>query len=238
MRMSVVAHQVEVLDRLVRTTRINKLLTDFKSQSHPRDTSTDMLSLDWVTARNVEMKTGSNEEIIMRIALLPLRLNLDQLAVVFLGHFYEYVAKYFDDVESTPPPGDSPTPTPNDPQKAAFVKLCHIDPVFVQVDYEPRVTNYYNLIRKGDLSELVGIVPLRHAYVSLSEVTTRGTTGWDKLGQAVCDEWMTDCVRIHGPTVLAGVAGIRPLTQVAKATMEIVKGPVNQCVQSALILHS
>ena len=88
--------------------------------------------------------------------------------------------------------------------------------------------NYYNLIRNRDLSELVGIVPLRHAYLSLSEVTTRGTTGWDKLAAAVFDEWMTDCIRIHGPTVLAGVAGIRPLTQVYRAGIDVMRGPLDQ----------
>mmetsp|Transcript_10364 Transcript_10364/g.31195 ORF Transcript_10364/g.31195 Transcript_10364/m.31195 type:complete len:1780 (-) Transcript_10364:95-5434(-) len=222
MRVSVTIHQIEILDRLVRTTRINKLMTDFKTPSHPRDTSADMVALDWVTARNPEMKAGTDEEIILRLALLPLRLNLDQLAVIFLAQFYEYVDKYFLVEEDQERDQEAQA----DPIRPTFVKLCHIDPVFVQVDYEPRVSNYYNLIRKGDLSELVGIVPLRHAYVSLSGVTTRGTTGWDKLSKAVFDEWMTDCIRIHGPTVLSGVAGIRPLTRVAQATFDIVREPV------------
>ena len=58
-----VGHQVEILDRLVQTTGINKLLTDFKTDSQPREHSSDMVTLDWVTVRTPEMEHGLDEEV-------------------------------------------------------------------------------------------------------------------------------------------------------------------------------
>lgn len=69
---------------------------------------------------------------------------------------------------------------------------------------------------------------LKNACISLSGVTLRGASGFNKLAVCLWDEWFRDCIRIHGPAVLASVGGIRPLVEVVKANFEIVTGPIEQ----------
>lgn len=198
-----------------------------------------------MTLRNPTLAHGYNEEVILRVETLPLTLNIDQDAIVFLLKFFNFeptpMSSDFEEVgldgEISPQepfqgvPGSDGSENPQRETTGApgvYFKLCQIHAVSARIDYEPKNCDYSKLFFGGDLSELAGVIPLRHAMLRLSEVSVRGVSGVDALITSVWNEWMRDCIRIHGPAVLAGVAGMRPLTSMMSATAGMVREPLNQ----------
>ena len=76
----------EIIDRVI-ASKIRKMLYEYCSESMPRRKHTNMISVRATTHRNADNK----EESELKIAIKPLRVNIDQDTLLFLGQFFSTV---------------------------------------------------------------------------------------------------------------------------------------------------
>ena len=73
-----------------------------------------------------------NEELMVRLAMLPLRLNLDQDTLDFLITFFAFMQAY--EIRLA---GERPPEAPKAPDvPPSYIKLCLISPILVLIDYD------------------------------------------------------------------------------------------------------
>ena len=77
---------LEIIDRVI-ASKIKKMLYEYCSESMPRRKHTNMISVRATTHRNADNK----EESELKIAIKPLRVNIDQDTLLFLGQFFSSV---------------------------------------------------------------------------------------------------------------------------------------------------
>lgn len=127
---------------------INKFLTDYYTAQQPREWDVPSVRLDYVTLRTAAATAtaAAQEEAVVRLAAVPLSVNIDQDALNFLVKFFSF----------------APPPWPALTQAAVtvaptFFKLCVIESLQVTVDYQPKRVKYSALLR-GQFEELLGLV--------------------------------------------------------------------------------
>lgn len=77
---------VEIIDR-VAASKIKKMLYEYCSETMPRRKHTNMITVKATTFRNADSK----EESELKISMKPLRINIDQDTLLFLGEFFSNV---------------------------------------------------------------------------------------------------------------------------------------------------
>ena len=76
-RLAFLVRDLEIRDRLAQS-NINKFLYQYTTESMPRQSHTNMVSLKVLTTRP-ELETDvDEEEVSVRLSVLPIRLNIDQ----------------------------------------------------------------------------------------------------------------------------------------------------------------
>ena len=80
-------HDIEVIDR-VSASKIKKMLYEYSSESMPKKPHRNMVSIKATTHHN---QTDKHEECDLRISVKPLRINIDQDTLMFVGEFFSTV---------------------------------------------------------------------------------------------------------------------------------------------------
>lgn len=152
-----------------------------------RETGSSVLRLSLSTHRPAS-SLGATESV-LRVAVLPLRLHVDQAAVEFFTRFGGFRDKRFlfdpiyDDV--------------------LYLSRALIDSVRVNLDYKPRKLDYVGL-RSGNTSELMNLFVLDGARITLRSAVVRGVT-IDRLGPVLDALWLPDIRTTQLPGVAAGL---------------------------------
>ncbi|XP_013385934.1 autophagy-related protein 2 homolog B-like [Lingula anatina] len=95
-RQILIINQVEIRDRLA-SSQINKFLYQYTSEATPRQTHANMVFLKAMHIRP-DLTVLSQKECSLRVSLLPLRLNIDQDALIFLRTYINEIC----DIQPSP----------------------------------------------------------------------------------------------------------------------------------------
>lgn len=115
---------------------------------------------------------GDEEEYRISVALLPLRLELDQHCFAFIGRLKEHVESLImvpsHQEESQVIPG-------------LFMQQVDIQPFTVTIDYSP-VAADLQALRQGNLLEMLNILPWTSVHLKFRHLTLLGMEGVTALG--------------------------------------------------------
>lgn len=190
------------------------------------------------------------EEYRLALALLPLRLRLDQDVVAFLSSFGGAVAS-----AAAPAPAAAPSDAPAGaaaaaPAGADFPAGCYAGegdeedyaaPYFqcvdvracgVLIDYRPRRVDVAAL-RDGSFAELLNLVPWGGVDLSLKALRLHGLVGWDGLAAAAAREWLSHVARTQAHKFVTGVAPISSVCRVGSAVAGLLAVPATHFAAGA-----
>lgn len=126
-------------------------------------------------------------------------------------------------------------------EDGVYLKFVSIGPLFIRVDWEvcanpistvltqtqpKRVT--YSKLFQGELSELIGLVYLNEATISLNSVSVRGIKGFSRLAANLGEQYLVQVKTTQVPSILSGIPGVRPVSTVVSAGVNIVREPALQ----------
>ncbi|KAK6430573.1 autophagy-related protein 2 [Oleoguttula sp. CCFEE 5521] len=209
----------EIYD-LVPTSTWKKFLTRMPSDG----TRQLFLPMVHINLLNVLTKPSlSMSEIVMHVAVQPLRLHVDQDALDFITRFFEFK--------------DSNAPPPTPPNEQPFLQRIEVETVDLQLDYKPKKIDYGSL-RSGHTSEFMNFVILDQANIRLKHVIIYGLQGFDPLHKTLNDIWMPDVTRNQLPTVLAGLAPVRSLVNIGTGVRDVVAIPIREYKKDGRIVRS
>ena len=211
--------KLEVFDHLP-TSTWRKFAT-YMHEAGEREVDTSMVHLELLNVKPVADLDAT--EIVMRLTLLPLRLHVDQDALDFLARFFEFK----DDSVS---PSIAPSAPP-------FIQRAEVNPVRLRLDYKPKKVDYAGL-RSGRTTEFMNFFILDRADMLLRRIILHGVSGFDRLGLMLNDIWSPDVRRNQLPTVLSGLAPVRPLVDVASGVRDLIAVPIREYKKDGRIVRS
>jgi autophagy-related protein 2 len=162
------------------------------------------------------------EEYRLTMALLPVRLKLDQDVVAFLHAFVGCVSAAVAAVDN--PMEAALAATGTEPPAPPYFQKVEIWGTGVMLDYRPRRVDIAAL-RDGDAMELLNLVPWGGVDLNLKPLRLIGVEGWDGLGVAAATEWLQYCARTQAHKFLTGVAPIRSVVRVGGAVAGLLAVP-------------
>jgi autophagy-related protein 2 len=182
------------------------------------------------------------EEYRLGLALLPVRLRLNQDVIAFLVTFCGAVSEAVAAVENPLTAAVAAAAAAAEAAAAADDGsgggtggvLTTVQPPYFQkvviwgtgvsVDYCPRTVDIAAL-RDGDFLELLNLVPWGGVDLALKPLRFNGLVGWDGLAAAAAQEWMSHVGRTQAHKFLTGVAPIRSVVRVGGAVAALLAGP-------------
>jgi autophagy-related protein 2 len=164
--------------------------------------------------------SGANNN---QVTVLPVRLFIDQDALDFITRFFEFKDE---DADNEPKPGNGP-----------FIQRLEVTMVPVKMDYKPKKVDYAGL-RSGHTSEFMNFFVLDGAGFCLKKVICYGIVAPDRVQKMLKDLWTEDITTNQLPTVLAGLASVRPLVDVTSGLQNLVLVPMREYKKDGRILRS
>lgn len=189
-----------------------------------------------------------SDEYRLGVALLPIRLRLNQDLVSFLVLFFSSVADAVAAVENPLTAAVAATSAAavgasaegatgsNSSTATAVPASSGVQPPFFQkvvvwgtgvcVHYCPRRVDIAAL-RDGDFLELLNLVPWGGVDLTLKPLRFTGVVGWDGLAAGLASEWLGYVAKTQAHKFLAGVAPIRSVIKVSSAVATLLSGPAS-----------
>ncbi|KAF3041656.1 autophagy- protein 2 [Didymella heteroderae] len=186
-----------------------------------RELDRPMINLNLLTVKPVTDLAAS--ELVIRVAVLPLRLHVDQDALDFITRFFEFKD---DSVEKPAAPSEQP-----------FIQRLEVQAVQLKLDYKPKRVDYGG-IRSGHTTEFMNFLILDGSDITLRHAIVYGITSFDKLHKTLNDVWMPDVKRNQLPGVLSGLAAVRPLVNVGSGMRDLVVVPMREYQKDGRIVRS
>jgi autophagy-related protein 2 len=159
----------------------------------------------------------------MQVTVLPVRLFIDQDALDFMTRFFEFKDE---DAEKETKSGNGP-----------FIQRLEVGTVPVMMDYKPKKVDYAGL-RSGHTSEFMNFFVLDRARFSLKKIICYGIVAPDRVQKMLKDLWTEDITTNQLPTVLAGLASVRPLVDVTSGLQNLILVPMREYKKDGRILRS
>ena len=211
--------KLEIFDNLPTSTW--KKFATYMSEAGEQQINTNMVHLELLNVKPVAELSAS--EMVLKLTILPLRLHVDQDAVDFLSRFFEFK-------DDSAPASESPSPPP-------FLQRVEVNPVQLKLDYKPKKVDYAGL-RSGRTTEFMNFIILDRADILLRRVILYGVSGFDRMGIMLNNIWSPDVRSNQLPRVLAGLAPIRPLVDVAGGVRELVAVPMREYRKDGRVVRS
>jgi autophagy-related protein 2 len=210
--------QFEIFDN-VPTSTWKKFLT----QQHGGDTqeiARPMVHIELLNRKTIQEREAT--DLMIHVAVQPLRLHVDQDALDFITRFTEFK----DNTAEPPSPSDQP-----------FLSRVEVDTVDLQLDYKPKKIDYVGL-RSGLATEFMNFVILDQANIRLRHAIVYGIRGFEPLHKTLNDVWMPDVKRNQLPTILAGLAPMRSLVNIGSGVRDVVAIPIREYKKDGRIVRS
>uniref|UniRef100_A0A674CJ14 Autophagy related 2A n=1 Tax=Salmo trutta TaxID=8032 RepID=A0A674CJ14_SALTR len=255
-----IVQELEVRDRLA-SSQLNKFLYLYTSESMPRRTHSNMLT---VKALQVCPDSGvGGPECCLRVSLLPLRLNIDQDALFFLKDFFSSLAAgvnpYLpvdlaaesDGTETTAGLGPDLTAsvettyseqssssagsTSSTDQPIYFREFRFTSEVPIWLDYQGK----HVVIEQGTFAGiLIGLAQLNCSELKLKRLCCRhGLLGVDKVIQYAVTEWLTDIRKNQLPGILGGLGPMHSVVQLFHGVRDLFWMPIEQYRRDGRIIR-
>ncbi|KAM0707211.1 hypothetical protein Q7P35_006542 [Cladosporium inversicolor] len=210
--------QFEIFDN-VPTSTWKKFLTQ-QQTGGTQEISRPMVHIELLNRKTIQEREAT--DLMIHVAVQPLRLHVDQDALDFITRFTE-----FKDSAATPPsPSDQP-----------FLSRVEVDTVDLQLDYKPKNVDYVGL-RSGLATEFMNFVILDQANIQLRHAIVYGIRGFEPLHKTLNDVWMPDVKRNQLPTILAGLAPVRSLVNIGTGVRDVVAIPIREYKKDGRIVRS
>ncbi|KAG1140944.1 hypothetical protein G6F37_009155 [Rhizopus arrhizus] len=217
-------NDMSVIDN-IKTSAWKKLLGYMKSAVMCREDGESMVHLELTSLRPIP----DQQELRLKVKLLPIRLYVDQDALNFLVDFFTFDKLILKSTKLVD--------APKDPKKDdTFFQYVNIQPVTLKIDYKPKYINYSNL-KEGQLAELINLFSLDGAEMSLCSIKLTGITGIDPLLDKIAQAWLPHIKQTQVPHMVSGVAPIRSLTNLGTGVADLVLLPVQQYRKDGRIIR-
>ncbi|KAJ1550607.1 autophagy- protein 2 [Nowakowskiella sp. JEL0078] len=213
-RMSLSVRDIEIIDN-VRSSKWRMFLS-YLSDEIPRETNSDMIQIEILSVRP-SPETSSDEELRLKVKVLPLRFHIDQDALVCLIRFFSF---------EDPQKGLMPEKDNTD-SKEPFIQFCQVYPITVKIDYKPKRVDYANL-QGGNFVEIMNFFPLDGAEMTLRDVKLTGQQGWNRLIEGLIREWLPHIRDTQVPRVVSGVSGVKSVVNVSSGIADLILLPIEQ----------
>ncbi|GIL88933.1 hypothetical protein Vretifemale_16845 [Volvox reticuliferus] len=196
-------------------------------RGRPRDSRAPLVALALTAVRpNPAACDPRDEEFRLAVALLPLRLKLNQDILSYLTWYGTSVSTALKPAAAvlasmqaalSELDGCEPLPPP-------FFQRAQIRGFSVMLDYRPRRVDI-GALAEGRLLELLNLVPLGGVDLVCKSLRLAGVQGWDGLGAAVLREWLNDIARTQAHKFITGLAPINAVVKVGSAVATLVSAP-------------
>jgi autophagy-related protein 2 len=210
--------QFEIFDN-VPTSTWKKFLTQ-QHAAGTQELARPMVHIQLLSQKTVQERDAT--DLMIHVAVQPLRLHVDQDALDFITRFTEFK----DSTAEPPSPSDQP-----------FLSRVEIDTVDLQLDYKPKKVDYVGL-RSGLATEFMNFVILDQAHIRLRHAIVYGIRGFEPLHKTLNDVWMPDVKRNQLPTILTGLAPIRSLANIGTGVRDVVAIPIREYKKDGRIVRS
>ncbi|KAI5741739.1 hypothetical protein M8J76_016678 [Diaphorina citri] len=238
-RQVILIHDVEIRDRLA-SSNINKFLYAYSSKARPRQSHAHMVVLKALHLRSEH----SREELesCLKVSLLPLRLNIDQDAILFLFTFASELSGIAEDKEnlsdtaSVSSTESSPASSSGSKKSPIFIKSFVFSPeVLIRLDYQGKHVD----MSHGPLAGiLMGLAQLNCSEIRLKKINHRhGLLGFNKLLSFMQAEWSQDIYKNQLPSLLGGVGPMYSLVQLAQGIRDLFWLPIEQYQKDGRIVR-
>lgn len=166
---------------------------------------------------------ASSEEYRLHIAIEPIKINLDYVALEFFRTFFSNsqdssvpslsTAAALGSAAGTAAALGNPDEVTESKttdakvshtKNAMYFQLCHIAPLIVNIDYCPQVDEV--ALTQGDYLQLLNILPLEGLELTLAEVKLHGVLGWATIVESMVSSWVEDITRTQLHRILSGIA--------------------------------
>uniref|UniRef100_A0A673KXT8 Autophagy-related protein 2 homolog A-like n=1 Tax=Sinocyclocheilus rhinocerous TaxID=307959 RepID=A0A673KXT8_9TELE len=225
-----IVQELEVRDRLA-SSQINKFLYLYTSESMPRRAHSNMLT---VKALQVMPESGlGGPECCLRVSLLPLRLNIDQVLIMREPFFsteqimfhirlrksrvrFHFLGRTF-------------------LLEGLFQEFRFTSEVPIWLDYHGK----HVVIEQGTFAGiLIGLAQLNCSELKLKRLCCRhGLLGVDKVIQYAVNEWLTDIRKNQLPGILGGVGPMHSVVQLFHGVRDLFWMPIEQYRKDGRIIR-
>ena len=210
--------QFEIFDNIP-TSTWKKFLTNQHAVG-TQELARPMVHIQLLSQKTIQERDAT--DLMIHVAVQPLRLHVDQDALDFITRFTEFK----DSAAEPPSPSDQP-----------FLSRVEIDTVDLQLDYKPKKVDYVGL-RSGLATEFMNFVILDQAHIRLRHAIVYGIQGFEPLHKTLNDVWMPDVKRNQLPTILTGLAPIRSLANIGTGVRDVVAIPIREYNKDGRIVRS
>ncbi|KAF9120435.1 autophagy- protein 2 [Mortierella sp. 14UC] len=240
--LAVRVREFEIIDNL-KTSHWHKFLSHQRhdsSSANPRSTQSNMVRIDLDGVRPVV--SASTVEYRLRVRILPLRLYIDQDALMFLIKFFVQGTGGGGGGPSgagdTQPEGMAAVPDNVEKKKPneIYFQSVQLGEIAVKMDYKPKHVDYTGL-SGGNFVELMNFFHLDAAEMTLQEVRLHGINGFAKMGQDLVAAWLPHIRSTQVPNMVSGLTPIRSLVNLGSGIADLVLLPIEQYKRDGHIIR-
>ncbi|KAF9426358.1 autophagy- protein 2 [Podila epigama] len=235
--------EFEIIDNL-KSSLWHKFLSHQRIDTHagvPRQSLSNMIRVDLDGVRPVV--SASTVEYRLNVKILPLRLYIDQDALIFLIRFFvQGTSGNSEGVggAGTRSDGDVSGPSSDDGESKKpselYFQSVRLGELAVKLDYKPKHVDYTGL-SGGNFVELMNFFHLDAAEMTLQEVHLRGINGVSKLGQDLISSWLPHIRSTQVPHMVSGLTPIRSLVNLGAGIADLVLLPIEQYKRDGHIIR-
>ncbi|RMZ75626.1 hypothetical protein DV738_g5401, partial [Chaetothyriales sp. CBS 135597] len=198
-----------------------KKFATYMHDAGEREVDTSQVHIELLNVRPVQELSAT--EMVLKLTVLPLRLHVDQDALDFLSRFFEFK-------DESVVPSQPPSPPP-------YLQRVEVNPIRLRLDYKPKTVDYASL-RSGRTTEFMNFIVLDRADMVLRRTILYGVSGFERMGLMLNSIWTPDVKRNQLPGVLAGLAPVRPLVDVARGVNELIAVPIREYRKDGRIVRA
>ncbi|KAF9182323.1 autophagy- protein 2 [Haplosporangium sp. Z 767] len=232
--------EFEIIDNL-KSSLWHKFLSHQRPESNmatPRQTQSNMIRIDLDGVRPVV--SASTVEFRLKAKILPLRLYIDQDALIFLIRFFVQGTGGGATAPMHEMPSEGATAGSDEREKKKsndmYFQSVRLGEIAVKMDYKPKHVDYTGL-SGGNFVELMNFFHLDAAEMTLQEVELHGINGFAKLAQDLVAAWLPHIRSTQVPHMVSGLTPIRSLVNLGSGIADLVLLPIEQYKKDGHIIR-
>ncbi|RMZ86775.1 hypothetical protein DV736_g5999, partial [Chaetothyriales sp. CBS 134916] len=211
-------NKLEIFDHVPTSTW--KKFATYMHDAGEREVDTNQVHIELLNVRPVQDLSAT--EMVLKLTVLPLRLHVDQDALDFFSRFFEFKDE---------------SAISNQPATPPYLQRVEVNPIRVRLDYKPKTVDYASL-RSGRTTEFMNFIVLDRADMVLRRTILYGVSGFERMGLMLNNIWMPDVKNNQLPGVLAGLAPVRPVVDVARGVNELIAVPIREYRKDGRIVRA